>query len=1228
MEFKPILPEGFGTANYLASIHTEFEKNTADEWKEDKISNNVYYNGIPGYAEIDPIFLSQLYKELFTIISNGNYYDKNGEKDFLTLHYAIQNGFSQSDFIKYLSGYDNYFDNEFVIKNHEKFGEPEFLKTITTLPDDLIKLRQVVIEQYEMFGRVRLLMKQNRIVHTKDNLIEQHCVLGNKEDISKMKITDFVNNPEVLFFNNWYHVFLKIVHLSLNRIYTIVGADIQMFYYSYQIRYKLDKNDEPVLDEYGDRIPLDVERCGIFRYTTPFEDFSKNINPLDIQFKISSEASGYMFLFLGYKIVFNSLEDLNKDDIMLLKAYQPTTNRKFHDICTSSTSMNKICIYETFLEINDKLKLEYMKKNTSDFKINVKNKLNNEGLEILESVKNGYMVKSLELLTKKYKSTVLILFFGTLLRTGIEDKYWIELNDESKAPIKIKCGITSRVTDLEKLNKFSGKKIMLYDESNNHIAPSIFGELCSVDYNKIIKTRQHQYKLEHKILTDEIIKLKEDEARMNGEKLKIEPLKSHVEAVLGFDFETITNPDTGYSEVYCATLIGELDGTKHKNNGEPKKLTKTTCEYDYRHLMSHLEVDKSFYGLGCVTQFVKYLDTICTKSNTSKTKYKLPIKFIHIYGFNNSRFDNLTQLYQELFKLNPGTDYKFANNSIKFIQFHNIKIFDISLFYKLGSLRDTCKLFKLEREKDYFPHNFVNKDTLNYIGPIPDREYWNDGDYDNFIENNVFDGKIIIGNDKFLCNDYELAKLPKNSNKAKFDLKKICIEYCSTDSDLAKCLGMCHLNNCVGKINDRYYNVESSLTAAGMSLSLFKQCFLTFEIKQSPDEIVDIEKAAYKGGRTEVFKKTLLRGTLDYHDINSSYPRSMLDPMPDIYIRRVKLTEREVDLNRLIDYNLYLSKVIYCGDDKHYIPNILVRIENGSIVGLKNTDYEWQWGCELKEAILDGCKIYIKEEIIYKNHINSDGSNTFQKFSEYFYNERLKVKNVNPALAQFYKTSMNSLYGKFGQRLFDQTILCKSLKGLYSHVLNNESRILVDIHHIDDDINLVKYKDCKDEYNSPGKLMRFASYITALSRCRLAQFMRNVGHSNVYYCDTDSVFSSSSSPPDPLFIDQNILGKWKKECDPIHEAYFIAKKTYYYDCGKICQKAKGIRGDKLDKCDYLTMLGGGNISQDNVTFFRGFNGVQIRNQIRNIEAVHKSRKFYNNESEAYNDINEYKQYVK
>jgi hypothetical protein len=850
------------------------------------------------------------------------------------------------------------------IKTNKIKGRSKFNKSKALLETFKIKIKEV-----KFYDDLKAKLRIERVV--KNYSISQYPPVDLSQYIPIIQVSDasgniisnsfynIFNNQYIRMFNDRIYSLLRDAYLSLNKIKSTlpnyIGAKIQM-------EYLVDSNG--ATPRYSDMIDFSDE----FIKTNP--DQTKLI------FSPKLSQTGMRYVFIGYKISLIYGGGMNTSDIRELKAYHPTNNIEFHKMSVASTSGAGICIYETWRHVYNIKTLRYSRRDNKEYRDELQNALKNEGEDIEKAVKNGELVNSLLLLSKKYNKKVLINFFGShliyttsgaslLLKnfglkpiTTYDNKIFSIVGRE---PIYICNG---EIVDFHNkvIDDFIDKPCFLY-ETDKHVAPMI------------LKAKDNG-----KQMLNLLVKKDKD--------YSLKPLNvktfNKIAGVLGFDCETFRD-NNHLSVPYNITLYGDIKGVK---------------------------IEKSFYGLDCIKLFIDYVDCISTKMNNKKSKSKVVIEPIYIYGFNNSNFDNLF-IYKGFNKKDPNTKFVFTGNSIKTIKYNNVSILDIRLFYNIGTLRQTSKEFKLDEEKGVYPYNFPNSNNLNYIGDVPDVKYWNSKeDYNEYIEN--------MGD--------------------KFDMKKYTEKYCLLDSKLVYRMAKLHLANCMDdleigcicpiktkdckcNITVKKFNVSKAPTSANLALKMFSQVFQEKTLYQSPDAIIEHERDAYYGGRTECFKKefvsTLNKPQIHYFDRNSSYPASMTQQMPSKYINHYTITEKKVNIDDITDYYLYHAKSSYKGDDKYYIPNLFQRTSKGNIISLKNKEYSYHWGCELKEAIHGGCEIYINEITMYEPDY------TFKEFSEYFYNERLKVKKTNTAKSLFYKTVMNSLYGKMGQKTFNDSKLCK-----------------------------------------------------------------------------------------------------------------------------------------------------------------------------------------------------------
>jgi len=119
----------------------------------------------------------------------------------------------------------------------------------------------------------------------------------------------------------------------------------------------------------------------------------------------------------------------------------------------------------------------------------------------------------------------------------------------------------------------------------------------------------------------------------------------------------------------------------------------------------------------------------------------------------------------------------------------------------------------------------------------------------------------------------------------------------------------------------------------------------------------------------------------------------------------------------------------------------------------------------------------------------------FDKHINTFY--KLKKENKQNAV---YKLLLNSLYGKFGQKIEEQEIS-------YELIAKNEKIDNEDVYILDD----MPYKKVvSNEGRGAPKFHRMAypliaSYITAQARLYLFETIERLGFENIIYCDTDSL---------------------------------------------------------------------------------------------------------------------------
>jgi len=283
---------------------------------------------------------------------------------------------------------------------------------------------------------------------------------------------------------------------------------------------------------------------------------------------------------------------------------------------------------------------------------------------------------------------------------------------------------------------------------------------------------------------------------------------------------------------------------------------------------------------------------------------------------------------------------------------------------------------------------------------------------------------------------------------------------------------------------------ELETTIAKTSLDIFRRKFFFDEWFKPNKRINDFVRKGYYGGRTEAFKRGYVE-KLNYYDVNSLYPSVMKLKLPNP--NSAKYHEK-VDERYLI-YEGMINCVVECPDDlnKPFLP-YRNEDDNGKLIFPSGT-FKGTWTCfELRYAIQLGYKIkQFNDAVIYY-----DKQIYFADYVDKLYYERQECKKHGKSEQLIYKLLLNSLYGKFGQNSAGDDWL-----------------------HIDSpDMNKVKPEqiiEIIDDTFVRVKSSRTAifvqpiisAYVTAFARTLLYQYIEKY---DVYYCDTDSIFTPDTVP--------------------------------------------------------------------------------------------------------------------
>lgn len=325
---------------------------------------------------------------------------------------------------------------------------------------------------------------------------------------------------------------------------------------------------------------------------------------------------------------------------------------------------------------------------------------------------------------------------------------------------------------------------------------------------------------------------------------------------------------------------------------------------------------------------------------------------------------------------------------------------------------------------------------------------------------------------------------------------------------------------------------KMQLTIASSSMDLFRRKFLKrwiikedYVLKRNKENSINpfIFKAYY-GGRTEIFQRGLFEEkdtNLKCFDINSLYPSVMRNSFPSPSSAKYSTTPTK----ELLQFH-GVSRIKIYSPIQNDIPILPYRDENDKLIFPHGTFTGTYTHLEINEALKKGYKIIEMYETLYYTR----NFYPFKDFVETLYNKRLEYQAINNPMELVVKTIMNSTYGKFAQKGYNETQII-DLSCLTPEQQANKD-LLLDCYTIDG-IHFIKnnFVECEKNFVIPI----LSVYVTAYARLKLYSYLEI---HNPVYCDTDSIYTYDDIPT------SNKLGEMKLEYN-ILKAIMIKPKMYY-----------------------------------------------------------------------------------
>lgn len=386
-----------------------------------------------------------------------------------------------------------------------------------------------------------------------------------------------------------------------------------------------------------------------------------------------------------------------------------------------------------------------------------------------------------------------------------------------------------------------------------------------------------------------------------------------------------------------------------------------------------------------------------------------------------------------------------------------------------------------------------------------------------------------------------IEKLDVDFNRSTVDELKV---YCKRDVEIVLNTWQKYIK--WFKVNDLG---NFGFTISGQSFNTYRHKFMKHDIFiHNRRYVLKLERESYFGGRTECFKIGNFNNDKYYYlDINSMYPAVMkTNYYPCKYIN--------YELNvSLIKLNIYLKK--FCIIAKVLIdtkkPIIPTRI-NGKVVFPVGKFNAVLATPELKLALKENAVKKVLSIAIYQKE------KIFTEYVDFFYNQRLKAKeDNNEAYILFFKLLLNSLYGKFGQRLGEWNTIgkCdpKEIKYWTELIYKTHTK-----YHFRKINGLVQRFDKPSE--SFNSFPAISSHVTSYARVKLYKLFEIAKKENVFYCDTDSLFVNQKGYDNLLLnIQDKELGFLKVE-DITDTLKIFGCKQYIFGSRN---KHKGLKKDAI-----------------------------------------------------------------
>lgn len=283
------------------------------------------------------------------------------------------------------------------------------------------------------------------------------------------------------------------------------------------------------------------------------------------------------------------------------------------------------------------------------------------------------------------------------------------------------------------------------------------------------------------------------------------------------------------------------------------------------------------------------------------------------------------------------------------------------------------------------------------------------------------------------------------------------------------------------------------------------------------EQALQLERASYKGGRTECFYiGGLSDGPFYVVDVNSLYPFVMRNHNYPVKYAKIAHNVSRSDLGVYLQSMASVATVTLTTDSPLYaVRGERTTFPTGTFTTTITTP-------DLLTALAGGHISRVSTAVFYES------APIFKSYVDRFYGIRQEFARAeNPVFEHFCKILLNSLYGKFGQKADDW---CKIGDAplepdRVEDIIDADSGRRRKLRYL-----LGEVFECVGSGESYNSFPAIAAHVTAYARAYLWHLIVTAGRENVYYCDTDSLFVNSRGLDNLSdYLDDNELGKLKIE---------------------------------------------------------------------------------------------------